>query len=125
MSNSAFNSLEQVLTNAATGLSAQSVRMNTIASNLANANSVGSTEEATYHSKYPIFSEITQSIAGNNQDSVPTGGVQVTDITHSTKPLEKKYDPTHPSADADGYVYLTDVNTIEQMTNMIAASKEY
>lgn len=118
-------SLEQILTNAATGLSAQSIRMNTIASNLANADSVGSSEETTYHTKFPIFSEITQTIAAANQDDVATGGVQVTDVQQSKTPLERRYDPSHPSADSDGYVYMTDVNTIEQMTNMISAAREY
>lgn len=118
-------SLEQILTNAATGLSAQSIRMNTIASNMANADSVGSSEETTYHSKTPIFSEITQKISGANQDDVATGGVQVTDVMQSNAPLERRYDPSHPSASSDGYVYMTDVNTIEQMTNMISASREY
>lgn len=119
------DSLEQVFTNAASGMSAQSTRMNTIASNLANAGSVGSSDKTTYHSKYPIFSEVTQSIAGLGSDDQPVGGVQVTKIDSSHKPLERRYDPTHPSAGPDGFVYMTDVNPIEEMTNMIAASKEY
>lgn len=119
------DTLERIFTNAASGMSAQSIRMNTIASNLANAGSVGSSEDSTYHSKYPIFSEITQKIAGLNDEDQPVGGVRVTKIDSSHKPLEKRYDPNHPSADANGFVYLTDVNPIEEMTNMIAASKEY
>lgn len=125
MINNTSNSLEQILTNASTGCSAQSIRMNTIASNLANTGSVGSSEQTTYHTKYPVFTEITQQMAGINQDDVATGGVQVTDIMQSKKPLERRYDPNNPSAGEDGYVYISDVNTIEQMTNMIAASHEY
>lgn len=119
------NSMEQVLTNAATGLSAQTVRMNTIASNLANAGSVGSSEATTYHAKYPVFSEIHQQAAEIGQDDPPTGGVKVTGIKESQKPLEKRYEPSHPLANKDGFVYATDVNPITEMTNMISASKEY
>lgn len=119
------DSLERVLTNASSGLSAQSIRMNTIASNLANANSVGSTPDKTYRAKYPIFTEVTQKVPGLGDSDQPVGGVRVTDIKSSDKPLEQRYDPNNPAANSDGFVYLTDVNTIEQMTNMIAASKEY
>jgi flagellar basal-body rod protein FlgC len=118
-------SLEKMLTNAASGMSAQSIRMNTIASNLANTDNVAGSEEAAYHAKYPIFSEVTQQVQGLVSDDQPTGGVRVTDITHSQRPLEKRYQPDHPSANSDGYIYVTDVNPIEQMTNMISASKEY
>ena len=119
------DSLDRIFANAASGMSAQSIRMNTIASNLANSGSVGGSEDTTYHAKYPIFSEVTQKIAGLSDNDQPVGGVRVTDITHSKKPLERRYDPSNPSANSDGYVYVTDVNPIEEMTNMIAASKEY
>lgn len=117
--------LEQTLTNAASGMSAQSIRMNTIASNLANAGSVGSTEDKTYHAKYPIFSEVNQQISGLSDGDQPIGGVQVTSIEKSKKELERRYEPDHPLADKDGYIYATDVNPITEMTNMMSASKEY
>ncbi|RDI39956.1 flagellar basal body rod protein FlgC [Aquicella lusitana] len=120
-----INSLDKVLTNASSGLSAQSIRMNTIASNLANAGNVGNSNETTYHKRYPIFSEVTSEIVGLNSDDQPVGGVRVTDIKSSTKQLERRYDPDNPVANEEGYVYLSDVNSIEEMTNMIAASKEY
>lgn len=118
-------SLEKVFSLATTGMSAQSIRMNTIASNLANAGSTGPTEEATYHKKFPIFSEITQQLSATNPEVLPQGGVDVTSIQHSKKPLDRRYDPNNPSAGSDGMVYTTDVNPIEEMTNMIAASREY
>ena len=120
-----MDSLERILTNAASGMSAQSIRLNTIASNLANADSVGSSEAGTYHSKYPIFSEVTQPISGMSSEDQPIGGVRVTEVSKSTKPLQRHHDPDNPQADGDGNVYMTDVNPIEEMTNMIAASKEY
>ncbi|MFZ2315663.1 MAG: flagellar basal body rod protein FlgC [Gammaproteobacteria bacterium] len=118
-------SLEQIMTNAASGMSAQSIRMNTIASNLANSDSVGTTEADTYHTKYPIFTEVRKKIQGADFNDQPVGGVEVTGIQHSTKPLESKYEPDNPLANGEGMVYLTDVNPVEEMTNMIAASKEY
>lgn len=118
-------SLDNILANAATGMSAQSIRLNTIASNLANAGSVGPSEEATYHTKYPVFSEITQQIGGMGQTDQPTGGVSVTKIMQTDQALERRYEPTNPMANADGYIYMTDVNPISQMTDMISASKEY
>lgn len=120
-----INSLDQILTNSATGMSAQSIRMNTIASNLANADNVGSSDQATYHSRYPIFTEITSKLPGLNNADQPTGGVRVDRIEQSKKPLEQRYEPTHPMANKDGYIFVTDVNPIEQMTNMISASKDY
>lgn len=117
--------LEQVMATAATGLSAQSIRMNTIASNLANAGNVGSTEEGTYHAQFPIFQEITKKVSTSSTTDDPNGGVEVTRIDHTTKPLEKRYEPTNPMANKDGYIFVTDVNPIAEMTNMISASKEY
>ena len=121
----AMDSLTSVLTNAASGLSAQSIRMNTIASNLANTGNVGPSEEATYHAKYPVFSEVTQPVPGLGDQDQPVGGVRVTGIKTSDKPLDRRYDPNNPMANQDGFVYLANVNPIEQMTDMIAASKEY
>lgn len=118
-------SLEKILTNAASGMSAQTIRMNTIASNLANSDNVAGTESEAYHAKYPIFSEVTQKVPGLTENDQPTGGVKVTDITKNVKPLEKRYQPDHPLANKEGYIYLTDVNPIEEMTNMISASKDY
>ena len=120
-----MSTLEKILTNAASGMSAQSIRLNTIASNLANSSNVGSSESTTYRTKSPIFSEVTQKISGLNDDEQPIGGVQVTEVANSQKPLQKKYAPDNPLANKEGFVYMTDVNPIEEMTNMISASKEY
>ncbi len=120
-----MGTLEKILTNAASGLSAESIHMNTIASNLANANNVGSSEETTYHAKSPRFEEVKDKIIGLSENDQPVGGVRVTKITNSTTALEKKYDPDNPLANDDGFVFVTDVNPIEQMADMIEASKSY
>lgn len=120
-----ISNLEQVLTNTASGMSAQSIRMNTTASNIANAESVSGDPNKAYRAKHPVFSEVKDMIPGLTKDDQPIGGVRVTDIQTSNKQLQRKYEPENPLANKDGYVYLTDVNPIEEMTNMIEASKEY
>jgi len=120
-----MTSLDDILSKAASGMSADSIRMNLISSNLANANTVGSSEDATYRSKSPVFSEITNAIPGISDGEQAIGGVRVTDIQTKNAPLQKHYDPTNPMANKDGYVFTTDVNSIEEMTNMIEASRSY
>lgn len=117
--------LDSIINTMASALSAESIRMNTTSSNLANAGSMGGSDEATYHAKHPIFAEIKNQVAGLNQDEQAIGGVRVVDVIQSQKPLNKRYEPDNPMADKEGNVYLTDVNPIEEMTNMIAASKQY
>lgn len=117
--------LDDAFTIASSALSAQSIRMNLGASNLANAGSVGSSDETTYHKKSPVFREITQATPGLDASTSVLGGVQVVDVKNSKTPLERRYDPSNPLADSKGFIYQTDVNPIEEMTNMIAASKEY
>jgi flagellar basal-body rod protein FlgC len=102
-------------------MSAQSVRLNTISSNLANAEVISSDPESTYKAKYPIFSTVySDSISG-----AESMGVKVTDIMESTLAPQKRYSPGHPSADAEGYIYQSNVNTVDEMANMISASRSY
>lgn len=117
--------LDGILNVMASGLSAQSIRMNATASNLANAGSMGESEEATYRSKHPVFQEVTRDIAGLAGGDQQIGGVRVVDIMKSQKPLQWHYDPDNPLADEDGHVYMTDVDPIAEMTDMIEASKSY
>lgn len=117
--------LDRILNTMASTLSAQSIRMNVTASNLANAGSMGSSEATTFHSKHPVFQEVQQQVAGLTQSDQPVGGVRVTDIIESKKKLDWHYDPDNPMADKDGRVYITDVDSISEMTDMLAASKEY
>lgn len=117
--------LDKILTTASSGMSAESMQLNIIASNLANANSVGSSEKETYRAKSAVFSEVRNPVPGLSESDQPIGGVRVTDVKTSQKPLEKRYDPTNPLASSDGYVYVSDVNTVAEMTNMIEASRSY
>jgi flagellar basal-body rod protein FlgC len=120
-----MSSLDRILTTAASGMSAESIKLNTIASNLANSSSVGGSDETTYHAKQAVFSEVKAPIPGLSDSEQPIGGVRVTDIKNSTKALQQRYEPSNPLANSDGYVYVTDVNPIQEMTNMIEASRSY
>ena len=117
--------LDNIINTMASSMSAESIRMNLTASNLANAGGVGASEAETYHARHPVFSTITQSISGLNDADQAVGGVKVVGIVNGNKPLTWRYDMDNPLADDQGRVYLTDVNPIEEMTDMIAASRQY
>lgn len=106
---------------AGSAMSAQSVRLNTVASNLANADSVATTPGAAYRARNPVFSAVMQGM-GRSAESV---GVKVQGVTESQAPVNKQYEPGNPLADATGYVYTTNVNPVEEMANMISASRSY
>jgi flagellar basal-body rod protein FlgC len=104
---------------AGSAMSAQSVRLSTVASNLANADSVAGSPDAVYRAKQPVFT--AEPVAGEPALS----GVQVTQVTESTAAPLKRYEPGHPLADAQGYVYAPDVDPVAQMVDMISASRSY
>ncbi len=102
-------------------MSAQSVRLNTVASNLANADVVASSKDKIYRSRQPVFAAVMDDL-NQNQSSIP---VRVAGIVESRAKAVQLYQPDNPKADKDGYVYKSNVNTIEAMTNMMAASRSY
>lgn len=104
---------------AGSALSAQSVRLNTIASNLANADTVGRTPETAYKPIEPTFE--TAPLRGHDGMS----GVKVLRVDALDKPAIKRYEPGHPMADAEGYIYAPDVDPVAQMVNLISASRGY
>jgi flagellar basal-body rod protein FlgC len=116
-------SLFSIFNVAGSGMAAQSLRLNTVASNLANADSVASTPEGAYRSREPLFAAVK-----NSQDSGSnaTGeGVQVLGVTESQAAIPSRYEPGNPLADADGYVYSSNVNPVDELVNMISASRSY
>jgi flagellar basal-body rod protein FlgC len=117
--------MEHILNVMASSMSAESIRMNISASNMANVESVGGSEEQTYRAKHPVFSEVKGQIQGMTNNDQPVGGVRVTDVIESDKPLNWKLDPSNPLADKDGKIYLPDVNPIQEMADMIASSRQY
>ncbi|WP_028006972.1 flagellar basal body rod protein FlgC [Solimonas flava] len=104
---------------AGSAMSAQSARLNTVASNLANADAVSGNPDEVYKARLPVFKTLSEP---GSQDSA---GVQVLGIVESQAAPEKRYEPGHPLADADGYVYAPNVNVVEEMVNMISASRSY
>ncbi len=123
-------SLFNVFDLAGSGLRAQSIRLNVTASNLANADNVAGAPEAAYRARHPVFSSHMQ--PGNTAGSAGFGpgkaestGVRVLGIVESAIEPVKRYEPAHPLADEEGYVYATNVNPIEEMVNMLSASRSY
>ena len=104
------------------GLSAQSVRLNVTASNISNAQSVAGSEDAAYKARNPVFSA-TFKDAFNSQNE--NAGVQTLGIVENNAEAPKRYEPGNPLADDEGYIYLSNVNPIEEMTNMMSASRGY
>ncbi len=101
---------------AGSALAAQSVRLNTVSSNLANADVVAGRPEDTYQARAAVFAA---------QSAAQGGGVQVSGVETSNSPPEKRFQPGHPMADEQGYVYAPNVNPVEEMANMISAARSY
>ena len=114
-------SLFQVFDVAGTGMNAQSVRMNVTASNLANAGSVNGDPDKVYRARHPVFATFGDALSSE----FGTPGVRLTGVIESAAPLETQHRPDHPDADENGNVYVSNVNTIEEMVNMISASRSY
>ena len=114
-------SLFKVFDIAGSGMSAQSVRLNTTASNLANANSVSTTEDEAYRSRQPVFQTALDRAGGNGASA----GVRVLGVVESNATPQRLYEPGNPLADEQGYVYKSNVNIAEEMANMISASRSF
>ena len=111
---------------AGSGLSAQSVRLNTVASNLANADSVSGDPSTVYKARHPVFQAIQQQMQGaSSLDNQSEATVRVAGIVESQAAPQMRYDPGNPLANAQGNVYAPNVNVIEEMTDMISASRAY
>ena len=110
---------------AGSGMAAQSVRLNTTASNLANADSVSGNPATVYKARHPIFEAVKSTLAAQGSGSQSGPAVKVSGIYESTAPASARYEPGNPLADAKGYVYAPAVNVVEEMVNMISASRSY
>ncbi|MFC7300909.1 flagellar basal body rod protein FlgC [Cognatiluteimonas weifangensis] len=104
---------------AGSAMAAQSVRLSTVASNLANADTVAGSPDAVYRARQPVFAATP--VAGDPA----LAGVRVSTVNESTAAPIKRYEPHHPLADAQGYVYAPDVDPVAQMVDMISASRSY
>ena len=113
-------SLFKIFSIAGSGMAAQSQRLNTVASNLANVDSAAGPDGKVYSARQVVF----QSTPVDNSDS-RAQGVRVAAITESAAPPRRVHDPKHPMADKEGYVSLPNVSVVDEMVNMIAASRAY
>jgi flagellar basal-body rod protein FlgC len=118
-------SMLKILDVAGSAVSAQSQRLNVVASNLANADTVAGPDGSFYKARQVVFkTQLMGSLAGASGNSA-SNGVRVSNITEDQTPGRRVLDPKHPSADADGYVTYSNVSPVEEMVNMISASRSY
>ena len=133
-------SLSNVFDLAGSGMRAQTIRLNTTASNLANADNVAGSPEEVYRARHPVFAAalmnagLDQAFGGAGSrslsdipffDSQTPAGVQVLNIAESDAPALKRYQPDHPMADDEGYTYSSNVNAVEEMVDMLSAARSY
>jgi flagellar basal-body rod protein FlgC len=115
-------SFQNIAKIAGSAMAAQTVRLNTIASNLANADAVSGNEADTYHARKPVFA----AVMGDGSGHLEAGGrVQVLDVVESAEPLRKVYEPGNPMANEDGMVFYSNVNPVAEMTDMMSASRAF
>lgn len=113
-----FRGIAQI---AGSAMTAQTTRLNTVASNLANAQSASGEEAGAYRARKPVFAAVMQ----NGEAGGAGAGVQVLDVVQSTEPLRKVYEPDHPLANEEGMVFYPNVNPVAEMTDMMAASRAF
>ena len=119
----AFNDIYNI---AGTAMNAQTVRLNTIASNLANADAASSTPNGAYQSLKPVFA----TIYGKNQydvqkNSYPSAEVRVVDVIQVPSSVDKKYEPNNPLSNEDGFVFYPGIDVVSEMTDMMSASRSF
>jgi flagellar basal-body rod protein FlgC len=110
---------------AGSGMAAQSVRLNTVASNLANAESVSGDPKTAYKARHPVFEAVRAQMAGSVPGANPDAAVRVSEIIEDQRAPEMRYQPGNPLANAEGYVFAPNVNVVEEMVDMISASRAY
>ncbi len=123
-------SLMNIFDIAGSAMTAQNLRLNTTASNLANADSVSSNRDETYRARHPVFAAKLQEAgafgepaAGSPEDA--SAGVMIQGIVESDAPLQMRYQPHHPMADENGYVAYPNVDVVEEMADMMSASRSF
>ena len=101
---------------AGSAMRAQNLRLNTTASNLANVNTVAGSADEAYRSRHPVFAAVLQN---------EIGGVQTRGVVESSREPEMRYEPGHPMANDEGYIFGSNVDSVEEMANMMSATRSY
>jgi flagellar basal-body rod protein FlgC len=115
-------SMMNIFNVAGSAVSAQSQRLNVVASNLANVDTVAGPDGKAYKARQVTFQT---TLVGATQNDQASAGVTVSTISEDQTPGRRVHDPKHPQADADGYITYSNVNPVEEMVNMISASRSY
>ncbi len=118
-------SLFSIFNVAGSALNAQTIRLNTTASNLANAESVSGDPSKVYRARHAVFQTMMDDADTGSDGEGAAAGVRVLGIVESTAPPTARYEPNNPQANKDGYIYSSNVNSIEEMTNMISANRSF
>ncbi|QSP94111.1 flagellar basal body rod protein FlgC [Marinobacter salinisoli] len=124
-------SLGSIFDIAGSGMTAQSLRLNTTASNIANAETASSSTETTYRARKPVFSAVHQAMLNPNGAGFGVlnpeqgAGVRVEGIVESQEDLQMRYEPNHPAANEDGYVFYPNVNVVDEMADMMSSSRSF
>lgn len=121
-------SIQRLMMTAASAMEANKVRMSTTASNLANAETLASNPNDVYKAKKPVFETLRAEQLAILNGQLPPGapvGVQLKEIVESNDPAVKRFDPGHPMANDEGFVFAPNVNVMTEMADMIAASRAY
>ncbi|CAM3212734.1 flagellar basal body rod protein FlgC [Moritella viscosa] len=115
-----FNNIYEI---AGSGMRSQTLRLNTVASNLANVNSAASSEKEAYHALKPVFSTIYQT----SQETLEVTGASVNmlGVTQSQQTIDRRYEPENTLANKDGYVFYSNVNAVGEMADMMSASRSF
>lgn len=116
--------LDNIFGIAGSALNAQLTRMNATASNLANSSSVSNTEASAFRGKRAVFKALVDD-AMTNAGAPATGGVKIDRLMEDPAPIRRISDPSNPLADADGYVYQSNVSEVTEMVEMMAAGRSY
>lgn len=109
-------------------MQAQTVRLNTVASNMANANTGASNEEDAFRSLKPVFEAVYQRVGHESSmthRSFSGASVRVSEVAQSDAPVQTRYEPDSPMANDDGYVFYSNVNVVEEMADMMSASQGF
>lgn len=115
-------SLFNIFDIAGSGMKAQNLRLNLTASNLANSKNIAGSSDDVYRARHPVFTTVLNQTQGDDATNL---SVKTIAIVESQIEPPKRYEPGHPMADEEGYIYMSNVDTIEEMTNMISASRSY
>jgi len=118
-------SLFTVFNTAGSALNAETIRLNTTASNLANAESVNGDSTKVYRARHPVFQAMMDSSSDEFEGQDAAVGVRVLGVVESTAPPQMRYQPDNPLSNKDGYIFSSNVNSIEEMTNMISANRSF